>query len=210
MSLMSLDYETLPLGTVWINCRHEGVTILGLKQILETQARVHVGWEFPKADTPSLIVLCLNDTEALSESVKRVRGSGPDAAPVLVFGLQPNLPLAHAALKAGARGYVHAGMTPEQVLRVADLVVQGEIAAPRELIEYLVNLKEPPSYTLSSRQEEILRLLIEGLSNAQIAERLFLSESTVKQHLRAAYKVLGVRNRTEAVRVVRDADGKNA
>jgi Bacterial regulatory proteins, luxR family len=43
----------------------------------------------------------------------------------------------------------------------------------------------------------------QGLSNAQIAERLFLSESTIKQHLRAAYKALGVSNRTEAVRLIR-------
>jgi DNA-binding NarL/FixJ family response regulator len=56
---------------------------------------------------------------------------------------------------------------------------------------------------LSSRQKELLGLIGEGLSNAQITERLFLSESTIKQHLRAAYKVLGVNNRTEAVRLIR-------
>jgi DNA-binding NarL/FixJ family response regulator len=42
------------------------------------------------------------------------------------------------------------------------------------------------------------------LSNAEIAERLYLSESTIKQHLRAAYKLLGVRNRTEAAKAMRD------
>jgi DNA-binding NarL/FixJ family response regulator len=45
---------------------------------------------------------------------------------------------------------------------------------------------------------------VEGLSNAEIAERLYLSESTIKQHLRAAYKLLGVRNRTEAAKTMRD------
>ena len=44
------------------------------------------------------------------------------------------------------------------------------------------------------------------MSSAQIAKRLFLSESTVKQHLRGAYKVLGVSNRTEAARLVRNGD----
>jgi DNA-binding NarL/FixJ family response regulator len=45
--------------------------------------------------------------------------------------------------------------------------------------------------------------VVEGLSNAEIAQRLFLSESTIKQHLRTAYKVLGVKNRTEAATLLR-------
>ena len=56
---------------------------------------------------------------------------------------------------------------------------------------------------LSHRQREILELVVEGFTNAQIAKRLFLSEYTVKQHLRAAYKLLGVSNRTEAAKLVR-------
>ncbi|MCA1702019.1 MAG: helix-turn-helix transcriptional regulator [Actinobacteria bacterium] len=56
---------------------------------------------------------------------------------------------------------------------------------------------------LSTRQREILELVAEGLSNGQIAKRLFLTESTIKQHLRGAYKILGVRNRAQAVRLVR-------
>jgi DNA-binding NarL/FixJ family response regulator len=50
-----------------------------------------------------------------------------------------------------------------------------------------------------------LELVVEGLSNAEIAGRLYLSESTINQHLRAVYKVLGVRNRTEAAKTMRDS-----
>lgn len=199
------------MGTVWIDCPDRRVASVGLKQILEEEAsRVYVGREFPEEEMPSLIVLCSDDAEGLSKSVRRAHGSEPGTTPVLVFGLQLDLPLAHAALKAGARGFVHAGMTSEQVLRVARLVIQGELAAPRQLIEYLVHLGESISYTLSLRQEEILLLVAEGLSNAQIAERLYLSESTVKQHLRAAYKALGVRSRAEAARVMRGAGQRHA
>jgi DNA-binding NarL/FixJ family response regulator len=56
---------------------------------------------------------------------------------------------------------------------------------------------------LSHRQRELLELVVEGFTNAQIAKRLFLSESTVKQHLRAAYKLLGMSNRTQAAKLVR-------
>jgi DNA-binding NarL/FixJ family response regulator len=47
-------------------------------------------------------------------------------------------------------------------------------------------------------------MVVEGMSNAQIAGRLYLSESTIKQHLRAVYKALGVRNRTEAAKTMRN------
>jgi DNA-binding NarL/FixJ family response regulator len=57
---------------------------------------------------------------------------------------------------------------------------------------------------LSARQREILGYVVEGLSNAEIGRRLYLSESTIKQHLRAAYKLLGVSNRTEAAKTMRN------
>ena len=47
-------------------------------------------------------------------------------------------------------------------------------------------------------------MVVEGMSNAEIARRLYLSESTIKEHLRAVYKVLGVRNRTEAAKTMRE------
>ncbi len=81
------------------------------------------------------------------------------------------------------------------------------MALPRELLEAGVDLlneqqRAPDLSALSERRLEILELVAEGLSNAQIAKRLYLSESTVKQHLRGAYKVLGVKNRREASKIV--------
>jgi DNA-binding NarL/FixJ family response regulator len=59
---------------------------------------------------------------------------------------------------------------------------------------------------LSTRQWETLELAAEGLPNAQIARRLFITESTVKQHLRKAYSTLGIRSRREAARLFRVND----
>jgi len=85
-----------------------------------------------------------------------------------------------------------------------EVVQKGELAAPRQLLRYFLSQKENPKIgELSARQREILELVVEGLSNAQIAGRLYLSESTIKQHLRTAYKVLGVHNRTEAAKTLR-------
>ena len=124
---------------------------------------------------------------------------------VMVFGLYLDLALARAALRNGARGFIHAGMSPTQIVRALEVASKGEVVAPRQLLEYLIATEEFADLAiLSTRQREILDLVSEGLTNAQIAKRLFLTESTVKQHLRSAYKILGVSNRTEAVRLIRN------
>jgi DNA-binding NarL/FixJ family response regulator len=100
---------------------------------------------------------------------------------------------------------VHAQMDPEQVVSAVEVVQKGELAAPRGLLGYLLSQnKNPKIGDLSFRQGEILEMVVEGLSNAQIAERLYLSESTIKQHLGAVYKELGVSNRTQAAKTMRE------
>lgn len=193
-----------PPGLVWIDCTYPVLTS-GLLRILESEARVHVGPEPPKnGEGPSGVVFCADDTEDISQSVQRIKSAYPSAA-VIAFCLRSDLPRAWAALRAGARGYIHAKMQPEQMLRALRVALQGEIAAPRDLLEYVIGEDNGSAKldALSARQEEILRLVDKGLSNRLIADRLGLSESTVKQHLRAAYKVLDVSNRTEAAAVVR-------
>jgi DNA-binding NarL/FixJ family response regulator len=194
--------EPKPLGLIWVDCT-PSVSTAGLVGALAGQARVHNAPE-PPQDAWSSVVLCQNGREGLSASVERHRELGPSAAPILVFGSHLDLPLARDALRAGASGFIHGGMTQEQLARALAVAAKGELVAPRELLPYLLTQEEPPDiYLLSARQREILGLVVEGLSNAEIAGRLFLSESTVKQHLRAAYKALGVKNRTEAANLIR-------
>jgi DNA-binding NarL/FixJ family response regulator len=132
------------------------------------------------------------------------RELSPGTPPVLVFGSQLDLPLARDALKAGASGFVHAEMTPDQLVRAVAVAAKGELVAPRELLQYVLAEEEPANLAaLSARQREILGYVVEGLSNAEIGRRPYLSESTIKQHLRAAYKLLGVNNRTEAANLFR-------
>jgi DNA-binding NarL/FixJ family response regulator len=153
---------------------------------------------------PSSIILCSDDAEGIPAAVEHTTKEYPEAS-VLVFGLREDLPLARAALQAGARGFIHAGMRPKQLMRAVEVAAEGEIVAPRRLLEYLINHEERTDLNvLTARQREILSLVVEGLSNAEIGNRLYLSESTIKQHLRAAYKALGVKNRTEAAKLLRD------
>jgi DNA-binding NarL/FixJ family response regulator len=193
------------LGLVWVDCSRS-VMSAGLVRALEKRATVHQGLKPPKA-VPSCIILCANSHEGLSERVEFYRDLSPDATPVVVFGPQLDLPLARAALQAGASGFVHAEMMPDQLMRALTVAAKGELVAPRELLRYVLSEDEPANLgSLSARQREILGHVVEGLSNAEIGRRLYLSESTIKQHLRAAYKLLGVSNRTEAANLFRRGD----
>jgi DNA-binding NarL/FixJ family response regulator len=196
-----------PLGLVWVLSPSYSITMAGLKKVLEGKADVCIGGE-SCAGSPSCVVLYAGGMEeGCLEGMGRIRELYP-GVPLLVLGSQLDLALASSALKNGADGFVHAGMDPAQVLRAVEVVQRGELAAPRQLLRYLLHQNEKPEIgDLSARGREILVLVVEGLSNAEIAGRLYLSESTIKQHLRTAYKVLGVHNRTEAAKTMREDAG---
>ena len=191
-----------PSGTVWIHCPYP-VVAAGLSDAFEGVFRVHLGWSVP-ADgvVPVCAIFDTGGEENLSEGIRRIQEVNPTIS-ILIFSLHVDLPLARAALRLGAQGFVHAGMEPEQIARAVEVAAGGEVVAPRKLLEFLIANEDPADLdALTPRQRDILELVAEGLSNAHIAKRLFHSESTVKQHLRAAYKVLGVKDRKEAAKLI--------
>jgi DNA-binding NarL/FixJ family response regulator len=199
-----------PLGLVWVLSPSYSITTEGLKQTLEGKADVRIGGESPTG-SPSCVVLYAASgmEEGWREGMGRIRELYP-GVPLLVLGSQLDLALAWATLKNGADGFVHAQMHPAQVLSAVEVVQKGELAAPRQLLGYFLSQNENPKiWDLSARQREILEMVVEGLSNAEIAGRLYLSESTIKQHLRVAYKELGVRNRTQAAKTMREHSEDN-
>ena len=190
------------LGLVWVKYPYPTVA-LGLKQVLKVSGYDAYCGQKPEAEkSPSCVIYCPKEEDDLGLQIKSLRSQAPDA-PLLVLASDNDLPLAQTALKAGADGVIHARMHSEQIVRTLEAAIEGEAVVPRELLKVLVSEGEPfeDISALGHRKLEILGLVAEGLTNAQIAKRLFLSESTVKQHLRAAYKVLGVKNRTEAAQL---------
>lgn len=195
--------EGVPMGLVWLKWDQQ-VSRSGLDEALRTAARLYKGLEDPDGEAPSMVICCPRSEEALVPEVKSVRALTPNSV-VLVLAPSPNLRLARAVLEAGASGLLHAGMRPEQILRAVRVALEGETVLPRGLLAEWVAEQRPPNLEvlLSARQRKILELVAEGLTNVEIAGRLFLSESTVKQHLRKAYKALGIRNRREAAALSR-------
>jgi DNA-binding NarL/FixJ family response regulator len=195
---------------VWVECPYPLVT-LGLKQTLGAAGydicleRKGPGAAEQKQDwtPPCCVIYCPKAEDDVAGQVEHLRRLFPDA-PVLVLGLGvSDLPLARAALRGGARGFLHLGMQPSEIARALSLASEGEIVFPRELTIALLNEEQPPDLlALTARQREILGLVAQGLTNADIARQLFLTEGTVKQHLRATYKMLGVGSRVQAARLL--------
>ncbi|MER7681584.1 response regulator transcription factor [Streptomyces sp. NPDC096934] len=116
----------------------------------------------------------------------------------------------YAALTAGASGFLLKDVTPEHLVAAVRLVRSGDaLLAPtitRRLIERFAQRQEAPRpglhrdlSALTPRELEVLRLLATGLSNAELADRLFLSPTTVKTHVGRILSKLGLRDRVQAV-----------
>jgi len=104
------------------------------------------------------------------------------------------------AIEAGASGYLLKAAPQEELLAGVRSVARGEVAlAPRIAALLVGRMQRPAAPTLSPRETEVLALVAQGLSNPEIASRLFLGEATVKTHLLHAFEKLGVSDRTRAV-----------
>ena len=119
----------------------------------------------------------------------------------------------YAAIRAGASGFLLKDVQPSDLVDAIRVVAAGNSLFGPAATERLVarfSAGGPPSATrpldeLTDREREILRLLASGLSNAELAQQLHLSETTVKTHVSAVLRKLGVRDRVQAVIAAYDA-----
>ena len=114
-----------------------------------------------------------------------------------------------AALRAGASGFMLKDVRPADLVEGVRVVARGDAllaaSVTRRLLDRFVQVLPDPAHTppdlgeLTEREAEVLQLVASALSNAEIAEQLYLSEATVKTHVSSLLRKLGLRDRVQAV-----------
>ena len=145
------------------------------------------------------------------EATRRVVADHPGTGVVVLTMSEEDATLLDA-VRAGARGYLLKGAEPDEIVRAittvaAGGVVFGAVLATR-VVEFMArprSAEAEPFPELSAREREVLDLVASGLTNGQIASRLFLSPKTVRNHVHAVLSKLQAADRTEAVIRARDA-----
>jgi DNA-binding NarL/FixJ family response regulator len=142
------------------------------------------------------------------EATRRIRAQAPDVE-VVVLTTYADDESVIAALRAGARGYLTKDASSEEIERAIRDAVCGKTrldpAVQERLVEIVTSgptmsaVSVPPGGLLTERETEVLRLMAEGLSNRNIAGRLFVTEATVKTHVNNVFGKLDVNDRAAAV-----------
>ncbi|WP_343867322.1 response regulator transcription factor [Caenispirillum bisanense] len=148
------------------------------------------------------------------QGLTQVRTIAP-TVPVVVLTADENPRLALKALEQGASGFIPK-TAPEAVLLAAiRLVLQGGIYIPSMVAEHAAHAdghgghgaSRSPRHSLTARQRDVLALVLEGLSNREIATRFNLSEATVKAHVTAILRAYNVTSRAKLIRAANAEDG---
>jgi len=150
---------------------------------------------------PDVLILDLEMPEVDGvEALRRLRQQGLPAR-VIVFTVFDTDERILAAVQEGARGYLLKGAPRDEVFNAVRVVHRGGSLLEPVVASRLLQRVHRGSddNALSARESEVLGLLAQGLQNKEIADRLFISERTVKFHVSAVLRKLGAGNRTEAV-----------
>lgn len=142
------------------------------------------------------------------EATRRIAGRGPNPPGILVLTTYDSDEYVFEALRAGAAGFLLKHTSPELLVQAVRAIAHGDGLIGPSLTRRLINefartrpaTPAPAAFALlTSREREVLGLIAGGLSNAEITERLVLSEATVKTHVSRVLSKLGLRDRVQAV-----------
>jgi DNA-binding NarL/FixJ family response regulator len=199
-------------------CDDQALVRAGFRAILEAQPDIEVVGEAENgAEAVALAerrrpdVILMDIRMPVLDGVEATRRLAADgaAARILVLTTFDLDEYVHAAIRAGASGFLLKDVTPAKLLEAIRIVAAGDaLLAPsvtRRLLERFASTLPQRDVSsealagLTARETEVLRLLAGGLSNAEIATELVVSEATVKTHISSLLRKLGLRDRVQAV-----------
>lgn len=136
-----------------------------------------------------------------AQTIHLIRQRYPQVQIIALTSFQED-DLVERALKSGAIGYLLKNISAQELATAIRAAYTGHPTVAPEVTEVLVKAtrqEAKPGRDLTEREQEVLTLLVEGLANAQIAERLVISQATVKYHVRGILSKLNAASRAEAV-----------
>jgi len=145
----------------------------------------------------TLLDLRLPDMSGI-DTLIAIRTAFPEARIIMLTTFEGDVEI-QRALQAGARGYLLKNMPPSELLDVIRQVHAGKKRIPPEIASQLA--EHLSDETLTEREVEVLREVANGNRNRNIAEKLFISEETVKVHIKHIMEKLGASDRTQAVAI---------
>ncbi|MBI5671447.1 MAG: response regulator transcription factor [Chloroflexi bacterium] len=157
---------------------------------------------------PDVVLMDLVMPEMDGQTATRIiRDKHPETQVIILTSFEDEERV-YAAIQAGAISYLLKNLTMEAVASAIRAAYSGKSTLSQEATQALININHrpsPPDYQLTSREYEVLSLMVEGLSNVEIGQRMFISTSTVKKHIGNILAKLNTSSRTEAaVIAVRD------
>ena len=181
----------------------EGIRLLleqlGDLVISEAKNRQEIHEQLSQGNTIDLLLLDLNMPGINSfEGVKDICASLPYTTVAVMSGNDANY-IIEACLNAGALGFIPKSSSGKVMIHAIQMMMSGERYIPSKLFDGKRKLLPHGSADISPRQQEVWALLAEGKSNKAIADVLGVSESTVKKHVTALLRKLGVHSRAEAM-----------
>ena len=129
------------------------------------------------------------------EAIGRIRKEYPGARIIVLTTFDGDEDI-YRALQAGARGYLLKGMEGDELMAAIRAVYAGKSRIPASVAERLA--ERMSGTALTERETDVLKLIVGGNSNKEIAAALYISEATVKTHINSLFGKLGVSDRTQA------------
>jgi DNA-binding NarL/FixJ family response regulator len=188
------DHTIVRKGVCAFMSAQAGITIVGEASSGEEALKRAGEWQ------PDVIVMDVHMPGGIDglESTRRLKHILPETQIVVLSSFSDDARLI-GAMRAGAITYVQKEAEPEVLLNAIRHAALGQAVMEPELLQRIMQAKDLRYHdVLTERELDVLKAVADGLTNAEIAERLFIGEETVKTHLSSVLRKLGLAHRTQA------------